>query len=75
MAQAAPLRRATAVKKKMNDRSLLLSINEITHYFEKWTPEGGVLIKVKSTPKEQLFGKSSSSESHTWKCNYLQQLF
>ena len=30
MAQAASLRKAIAVK-KMNDRSLLLSINEITH--------------------------------------------
>ena len=32
MAQAAPLRKATTVK-KMNDPSILFSINEITHYF------------------------------------------
>ena len=36
MAQAAPLREASTVK-KMNDRSLLLSLNKITHYFKKWT--------------------------------------
>ena len=34
MAQAAPLREASTVK-KMNDRSLLLSLNKITHYFKK----------------------------------------
>ena len=32
MAQAAPFREASAVK-KMNNRSLLLSLNKITHYF------------------------------------------
>ena len=36
MAQAAPLREASTVK-KMNDRSLLLSLNKLTHYFKKWT--------------------------------------
>ena len=35
MAQAAPLREASTVK-KMNDRSLLLSLNKITHYIKKW---------------------------------------
>ena len=45
MAQAAPLRRATKVKKN-NDRLLLLSINEITHYFKKWTTRSGVLRKI-----------------------------
>ena len=34
MDEAAPLRKATTIK-KMNDRLLLLSINEITHYFKK----------------------------------------
>ena len=34
MAQAAPLREASTVK-KMNDRSLLLSLNKIAHYFKK----------------------------------------
>ena len=32
-------------------------------------------FKVKSTPKEQLFGESCCSESHTCKCNCLQLLF
>ena len=45
MAQAAPLREASTVKKKMNDWSLLLSLNEITHYFKKWMPESGVFKK------------------------------
>ena len=36
MAQAAPLREASTVK-KMNDRSLLPSLNKTTHYFKKWT--------------------------------------
>ena len=31
---------------KMNDGSLLLSINKITHYFEKWTTGSGVLNKI-----------------------------
>ena len=30
----------------MNDRSLLLSINEITHYFKNWTTGSGVLKKI-----------------------------
>ena len=90
---------------KMNDGSLLLSINEITHYFKKWTTGSGVLkkiyflyknvmlqidplksscsqrkqypegtFKVKSTPKEQLFGESDCYESHNRKCNCLQLL-
>ena len=36
MAQAAPLRDTKTVK-KMNDRSLLLSLNKITHYYKKLT--------------------------------------
>ena len=91
---------------KMNDGSLLLSINEITHYFKKWTTGSGVLkkiyflyenvmlqidalkssysqrkqypegaFKVKSTPKEQLFGESGCYESHNFKCNCLQLPF
>ena len=38
MAQAAPLRKASTVK-KMNDRSLLFCLNKITHYFKKWAIE------------------------------------
>ena len=30
----------------MNDRSLLLSLNKITHYFKKWTTGNGVLKKI-----------------------------
>ena len=33
-------------KKKMNGRSLLFSLNEVTHYFKKWTIGSGVLKKV-----------------------------
>ena len=35
MAQAAPLRAVSTVK-KMNGWSLLPSLNKITHYFKKW---------------------------------------
>ena len=45
MAQAAPLREASTVK-KMNDRSLLLSLNKITHYFKKWTTASSALKKI-----------------------------
>ena len=38
MAQAAPFRETSTVK-KMNERSLLPSLNKITHYFKKWTTE------------------------------------
>ena len=31
---------------KMNDRSVLLSINEITHCFKKWTTGSGVLNNI-----------------------------
>ena len=44
MAQAAPLRKPITVK-KMNDRSLLLSINEIARYSKKWTTGSDVLKK------------------------------
>ena len=42
MAQAASLREVSTVK-KMNDRSLLLSLNKITNYFKKWSTASGVL--------------------------------
>ena len=38
MAQAAPLRDTTTVK-KMNDRSFLFSLNKITHYFKTLIPK------------------------------------
>ena len=92
---------------KINDVSLLLSLNEVTHYFKngllevvfyfkkihflyknvmfqivplksscsqrKQYPEG--TFKVKSTPKELLFGESGCCESHNCKCNCLQLFF
>ena len=45
MAQVTPLGEASTVK-KMNDQSLLLSLNKITHYFKKWTTGSGVLKKI-----------------------------
>ena len=36
MAQAAPLRKASTVK-KINGRSLLFCLNKITHCVKKWT--------------------------------------
>ena len=44
MTQAALFREAGTVK-KMNDQSLLLSLNKITHHFKKWTTGSGVLKK------------------------------
>ena len=54
MAQAAPLREASTVK-KMNDRLLLLSLNEITHYVKKWTTGSGVLKKIYCLYKNGMF--------------------
>ena len=39
---------------KMNDGSLLLSINEITHY-KKWTTGSGVLKKIYFLYKNVMF--------------------
>ena len=44
MAEAVPLREASTVK-KVNNRSLLLSLNKLTHYFKKWSTASGVLNK------------------------------
>ena len=54
MAQAAPLRKANTVN-KTNDQSLRLSINEITHYFKKWTTGSGVLKKIYFLYKNVMF--------------------
>ena len=54
MAQTAHYRKATRVK-KMNDQSLLFSINEITHYFKKWTTGSGVLKKIYFLYKNVMF--------------------
>ena len=55
IAQIAPLRKALQLK-KANDRSVLLSINQITHYFKKmgdwrWCFEKN-LFSLHSTPNE-----------------------
>ena len=44
MAQAAPLREASTVK-KMNARLLLFCLNKITHYVKKW-PTGSELSEL-----------------------------
>ena len=44
-AQVAPLLEASTVK-KINDRSLLLSLNKITQYFKRWTTGSGALKKI-----------------------------
>ena len=44
MAQA-DLSKEASIVKKMNDRSLLLPLNKITHHFKKWTTASGVLKK------------------------------
>ena len=69
MTQTAPYRKATAVK-KMNDRSLLFSINEMTHYFKKWTTGSGVLKKIYFLKKNVMLQidllKSSCSQKQQY---------
>ena len=45
MAHVAPLREASTVK-KMNDQSLLFSLNKMKHCFKKWTTGSGVFKKI-----------------------------
>ena len=47
MTEAAPLREASTVK-KMNDRSLLLSLNKVTHFIKTKTTGSDVLKKIYS---------------------------
>ena len=69
MAQTAHYRKATRVK-KMNDQSLLFSINEITHYFKKWTTGSGVLKKIYFLKKNVMLQidllKSSCSQKQQY---------
>ena len=58
MAQPAPLREASTVK-KMNDGSLLLSLNKITHYFKIWTTGSGVEKNLLSSQKRDASNRSS----------------
>ena len=67
--------------KKMNDRSLLFSINEITHCFKKWTTGSGVLKKIYYLYKNVMLQihllKSSCSPKQwypkTWPTTFKQQ--
>ena len=75
MAQADPLRKSNTVK-KMNNRSLLFSINQITHCFKKWTTRKNVMLQIdplksscsqkqhnpEITLRLKALGKSSSLE-------------
>ena len=38
------LQKQSVQSKKLNGRSLLLSLNKMTHYFKKWTTPGGALV-------------------------------
>ena len=74
MAQAAPLREASTVK-KMNDRSLLLSLNKITHYFKKWTTGSGVLKKICCLYKNVMFQMDPLKSSCSQKQQYPKRTF
>ena len=67
--QAAPLREACTVK-KMNDWSLLLSLNKITHYFKKWTTTSGVLKKIYCLYKNLMFQIDPLNSSCSQKQKY-----
>ena len=69
MAQVTPLRKATTIK-KMNNRSLLLSIYEITHYFKKWTTGRGVLKKIYFLYKNVMPQTDSLKSSYSQKQQY-----
>ena len=59
MAQADPPKESSTLK-KVNIRSLLLSSNKITHYFNEWTTAIGVLKKnVVSLQKADASNRSS----------------
>ena len=68
MAQVTPIRDISTVK-KMNDRSLLLSLNKITHYFKKWTTGSGAFKKIclyKDVMLQIEALKSSSSQKQQY---------
>ena len=69
MAQTAHYRKATRVK-KMNDQSLLFSINEITHYFKKWTTGSGVLKKIYFLNKNMMLQTDHLKSSCSQKQQY-----
>ena len=65
MAQTDPFREASTVK-KMNDRSLLLSLSKVTHYFKKWTTASGVLKKIYCLYKNLQNRNSSWSQKQQY---------
>ena len=70
--QGAPIREASTVK-KMNDRSLLLSLNKITHYFKKWTTGSGVLKKTFCLYKNLMLQIDSLKSSCSQKQQFLER--
>ena len=72
IAQGAPIREASTVK-KMNDRSLLLSLNKITHYFKKWTTGSGVLKKTLCLCKNLMLQIDSLKSSCSQKQQFLER--
>ena len=69
MAQAAPFSEASTVK-KVNDRSLLLSLNRITHYFKKWATTSGVLKKICYLYKNLILRIDPLNSSYSQKQRY-----
>ena len=69
MAQAALLREANTVQ-KMNGRSVLLSLNKITHYSEKQTTGSGVLKKIYYLYKNVMFQTDPLKSSYSQKQQY-----
>ena len=66
MTLTAPLRKSTTVKKKkMNDRPLLLSVNETTHYFKKWSTANDVSKKKYFLYKNVIYDATSSNNRYT----------
>ena len=47
----------------------------MSHFIENGSTVPRKKVNTLSTPKEQLFGESSFSESHPYKCKCLQMLF
>ena len=76
MAQAAPLREASRLK-KMNEWSLLLSLNKITYYVKKLATESGVLKKIYCLYKNVTLQidplKSSSSQKQQLRLKVLRK--
>ena len=59
----------------MNDRSLLFSINEITHYFKKWTTGSGVLKKIYFLYKNVMLQIDPLKSSCSQKQQYPEKTF